>query len=111
MHSMWRRSEEAGRKVKEEQVMAIDRWRSFGSSLTRWEPFRDLTDIQHEVNRLFDSFFGRPAMVPAAERSWVPVADMHETKDDLYVTLEVPGVREKDFQVSITGDVLTVKGE
>jgi HSP20 family protein len=91
--------------------MAIDRWRSFGSPLTRWEPFREVGDIQHEVNRLFDSFFGRPAMVPAAERAWVPLCDMHETKDDLYVTLEVPGVREKDIQVAITGDLLTVKGE
>jgi HSP20 family protein len=91
--------------------MAIDRWRSFGSPLTRWEPFREMTDIQHEVNRLFDSFFGRPAMTPAAERMWVPASDMRETKDDLYVTLEVPGVRDKDVQVTITGDVLTVKGE
>jgi HSP20 family protein len=91
--------------------MAIDRWRSFGSPLTRWEPFREVGDIQHEVNRLFDSFFGRPAMVPAAERAWVPLCDMHETKDDLYVTLEVPGVREKDIQVAIIGDLLTVKGE
>jgi HSP20 family protein len=91
--------------------MAIDRWRSFGSPLTRWEPFREVGDIQHEVNRLFDSFFGRPAMVPAAERAWMPLCDMHETKDDLYATLEVPGVREKDIQVAITGDLLTVKGE
>jgi len=91
--------------------MAIERWRSFGSQLTRWEPFRDVVEIQHEVNRLFDSFCGRPAPVPAAEWTWVPLCDMHETKDDLYVTLEVPGVREKDVQVAITGDLLTVKGE
>lgn len=91
--------------------MAIDRWRSFSNPLTRWEPFREVGDIQHEVNRLFDNFFGRPAMVPAAERAWVPLCDMHETKDDLYVTLEVPGVHEQDIHVAITGDLLTVKGE
>ncbi len=84
--------------------MAIDRWR-------RWEPFRDVVEIQHEVNRLFDSFFGHPATVSVAERTWVPLCDMQETKDDLCVTLEVPGVREKDVQVAITGDLLTVKGE
>ncbi|MGH7307792.1 MAG: Hsp20/alpha crystallin family protein [Candidatus Rokuibacteriota bacterium] len=63
------------------------------------------------MNRLFDNFFGRPSTVPAAERTWVPLCDVNETKDDLFVTLEVPGVREKDIHVAIAGDVLTVKGE
>src|SRR5262245_28765985 len=91
--------------------MAIDRWRSSGVLGTRWDPFRDVTDIQHEVNQLFDSFFGRPATVARGERMWMPVTDMYETKDDVHVTFEVPGVREKEISVSITGDVLTVKGE
>jgi HSP20 family protein len=91
--------------------MAIDRWRTFGS-LGRWEPFQGVSDIQHEMNRLFDSFFGRPAMaVTSTERTWVPLCDMWETKDDLYVTFELPGVREKEVNVSITGDVLTLRGE
>ena len=42
---------------------------------------------------------------------WAPLVDMYEAKDDLFVTLELPGVREKDVHVSITGDMLTVKGE
>ena len=41
--------------------MAMERWRPFGlSTQDRWEPFR-VSDIQTEVNRLFDNFFGRPA--------------------------------------------------
>ena len=42
---------------------------------------------------------------------WAPLADMYETKDDLFVTFELPGVREKEVSVAITGDLLTVKGE
>lgn len=91
--------------------MAIDRWRPFGASVSRWEPFRDLSDVQHEVNRLFDSFFSRPATLATGERVWMPLTDMYETKDDVHVTFEVPGVREKEIGISITGDVLTVKGE
>lgn len=91
--------------------MALERWRPFGSSVARWEPFREVSDIQQEVNRLFDSFFGRPAMLQTSERAWAPAVDMYETKDDLYVTFELPGIREKEVNVSITGDVLTVKGE
>jgi HSP20 family protein len=91
--------------------MAVERWRPYGSVLDRWDPVRNLGDIQGEVNRLFDSFFGRPATVATGERMWAPLSDMYETKDDLFVTFELPGVREKDVNVSITGDVLTVKGE
>ena len=89
----------------------MDRWRPYGVAVERWEPFRNLNDIQGEMNRLFDSFFGRPATVAAAERMWAPLTDMYETKEDLFVTFELPGVRVKDVNVSITGDMLTVKGE
>ena len=70
-----------------------------------------LTDIQQEMNRLFDSFFGRPATMTAGDRLWVPLVDMYETKDDLHIAFEVPGVQEKEVSVSISGDLLTVKGE
>ena len=91
--------------------MAMERWRPFGIA-DRWEPFRNVSDIQGEVNRLFDTFLGRP-MAPSAPatRSWLPAVDMHETQDDLVLTVEVPGVREKDVKVSITGDLLTIRGE
>jgi HSP20 family protein len=71
-----------------------------------------MSEIQHEMNRLFDSFFGRPMTVAApSDRVWLPLCDMWETRDDLLATFELPGVQEKDVHVSITGDVLTVKGE
>src|SRR5213594_5078112 len=65
------------------------------------------------MNRLFDSFFGRPlgTATGTGSRAWMPVVDMYETKDDLILSFELPGVREKDVSVSITGDLLTVKGE
>ncbi len=91
--------------------MPIERWRPFGSTLDRWEPFRGLTDIQSEVNRLFDNFFSRPAGLGVVERVWAPAMDMSETKDDLVVTFELPSVKEKEVHVSITNDILTIKGE
>jgi HSP20 family protein len=88
--------------------MNVERWRPFGGSMDRWG---NVSDIQGEVNRLFDNFFGRPAGSGAAGRSWAPAVDLYETKDDLVLTMEVPGVRDKDVTVSITGDLLTIKGE
>ena len=91
--------------------MAIDRGRPFGLTLDRWEPFRGLNDVQAEMNRLFDNFFGRPTGLDVPERVWAPAMDMYETKDDLIVSFELPGVKEKEIQVSITNDVLTIKAE
>jgi HSP20 family protein len=92
--------------------MAIERWRPFGS-VDRWEPLRGMSDIQGEVNRLFDSFFGRPSAVATGSgpRMWMPVLDMHETKDDVVLNFELPGVTEKDISLSITGDLLTLRGD
>jgi HSP20 family protein len=91
-----------------EAVMNVERWRPFGASMDRWG---NASDIQGEVNRLFDNFFGRPGGSGPAGRSWAPAVDLYETKDDLVLTMEVPGVRDKDVSVSITGDLLTIKGE
>jgi HSP20 family protein len=86
--------------------MNMERWRPFG--MDRWG---NVSDIQGEVNRLFDNFFGRPAGAGVASRTWAPPVDLYETKDDLVLTMEVPGVRDKDVSVSITGDLLSIKGE
>jgi len=92
--------------------MAIDRWRPF-VTVERWDPFRNMSDIQGEVNRLFDGFLGRPAVSGAgsAVRTWAPVLDMHETENEVVLNFELPGVSEKDVALSITGDLLTLKGE
>ena len=89
--------------------MAILRWRPLSQSTERWEPFHDLSDLQSEMNRLFGGVFGRPAA--GLERVWAPAVDMYETKDDLVVTAEVPGMNEKDIKLSVHGDMLSLRGE
>jgi HSP20 family protein len=82
-------------------MIAIERWRPFGS-VTKWDS---------EMNRLFDSFFGKPVATSNGERMWAPALDMYETKDGIVLNFELPGVREKDVTLSIMDDVLTLKGE
>jgi HSP20 family protein len=89
--------------------MAMERWRSFGPSQSRWEG--GLGELQTEMNRLFDTVFGRPSSYAGPERVWAPVVDLYETKDDLVVSSDIPGVKDKEISLSITGDVLTIKGE
>ena len=65
--------------------MAILRWHplgqsSWGQSVDRWEPFRELSDFQSEMNRLFDGMFARPMAMPGPsgsgrrrwQRAWLP---------------------------------------
>jgi HSP20 family protein len=91
--------------------MAMERWRRYGSA-DPWEPLRNLVDVQGEVTRLFDNFVGRQASGAAPSgRAWLPAIDMHETSDNLVLKVELPGVREKDVAVAITGDLLSIRGE
>lgn len=86
--------------------MALIRFRPFAQDLSR-----DLTDIQTQMNRLFDNFVGQPTSPGPAERVWAPAADMYETKNEVVITAELPGLSEKDIHLSITGDLLTIQGE
>jgi len=79
--------------------------------MDRWEPFRELSEIQTEMNRVFSGMFGRSMPANGGERIWAPVVDMYETKDELVVTAEVPGMSEKDIKLSLAEDVLTLSGE
>ncbi len=89
--------------------MTVERWRPF--RFERLDPFRDLMDMQTELSRAFDTYFGRPARPGAVDRVWAPAVDIYETRDDLVVTAEVPDVREKDVHLSIVGDVLSLRGQ
>jgi HSP20 family protein len=81
-------------------------------ALTRFRPLsHDLTDIHAQMNRLFEDFLGQSPTAEAPERVWAPAADMYETKNEVVVTAELPGLTEKDVHVSITGDLLTIQGE
>src|SRR5258706_15239270 len=78
-------------------IMTMERWRPFGGVVEHRDPFR-MSDIQGEVNRLFDSFFGRPTTATATtgERMWAPAVDIVEDKDNLVLSFELPGIHDKD---------------
>ena len=91
--------------------MAVMRWSPFDQGLEAWIGTRELGDIQSDVSRLFDNFAGRSAQSGIPEGAWVPAADMYETKDELVIKIDMPGMSEKDVQLSIDGDLLTLKGQ
>lgn len=70
------------------------------------------SDLHGEIDRLFDRFlerkpFGTEPMVGA----WIPALDITETNGTIDIKAEIPGVRPEDMEVTVAGDVLTIKGE
>ncbi len=80
-------------------------------AIVRWSPFRDLVSIQQEVNRLFDDLMTRRGEPSGEGAIWVPAVDISETEDAISVKMEVPGVTKDGIKISVTNNVLTVKGE
>lgn len=67
--------------------------------------------LQREMNRLFEDFF---ALTPEERETWIaefPEVDIRETDKELKVSAELPGMTEKDIEVLVSGDMLTIKGE
>lgn len=77
--------------------------------LTPWRPFRELTTLRDQMDRMWERFF-KEGMEPFGGE-WVPSLDVSETKNDIVVKAEVPGMNPKDIDISLTGDLLTIKGE
>ena len=81
-------------------------------ALTRWNPVsRDVVGIQDEVNRLFDDFFGRGVQRGDVNASFAPPVDVEETSEEFVIRADLPGMDQKDIQVRLMGDVLTVRGQ
>jgi HSP20 family protein len=79
--------------------------------LMPWRPMGGLTSLRREMDDLWNRFFKDVPSIRQFEEEWAPSADITETKDDFIVKAELPGMEAKDVNVSITGNLLTIKGE
>ena len=79
-------------------------------AIVRWDPFRDVMSLQHRVNSIFRDF-NEGADAPLTTASFVPAVDIYEDEKKVTLKLEVPGMEEKDLDVSVENNMLTVKGE
>lgn len=82
------------------------------ANLVRWDPARDMVSLREAMDRLFEESFLRPGLLGADDSaSRLMPLDMYETQDDVVVKAAIPGVKPEDIDVTVTGDLLTVKGE
>ena len=82
-------------------------------ALVRWEPVRELSSLQSEMNRLFNTFFDTPTTGGngGTVRRWVPSMDLVETDDHFVLRADLPGLTDGDVSIELEDNVLTVAGE
>jgi HSP20 family protein len=79
--------------------------------LTRWEPFREFSTLQDRMNRLFRETQGNSQEESLTTSSFAPAVDVYEDEHNVTLKIEVPGIEEKDIDVRIENNTLTVHGE
>lgn len=79
----------------------------------KWEEFEPFTFFRDEMNRLFDNFFKGFDIEPFGRKfpAFTPNIDVSETEKEVVISAELPGIEEKDIDVSLSKDAITIKGE
>lgn len=86
-------------------------------SIVRWNPARELLNMEREFNRLFNVFGKRFGFSESDTKDeyenavWMPLTDIKEDKDNYYVMLDLPGVSKDDVKVSYSDSQLSISGE
>jgi len=78
-------------------------------AISRWYPIREVASLQDRVNSLFQDFAGDGQAVTAA--SYSPPVDVYENNEKVVLKLDIPGIQEKDLDIRVENQTLTVRGE
>jgi HSP20 family protein len=81
-------------------------------AIIKWDPFRDMITLRDRMNRLFEdmpTFRGEEKDLAAS--AWAPAVDIYETENEVVLTAEIPGVDEKDIEIKVEDNTLTLRGE
>jgi len=79
-------------------------------TIARWEPFRGVTALQDQINRLFNDTFERTGEQSNLS-AWAPAVDIYETEHELVVKADLPDVDPKDLDIRVENNLLTIRGE
>jgi HSP20 family protein len=79
--------------------------------LTRWEPFREFATLQDRMNRLFRETYNEGGRDESLASSFAPAVDVYEDEHNVTLKVEVPGIDEKDIDIRLENNTLTIHGE
>ena len=79
-------------------------------TLSRFEPFRGVSTLQDQINRLFSDVLERTGE-DSNLTTWAPAVDIYETEHELVVKVDLPDVDPKDLDIRVENNILTIRGE
>ena len=88
--------------------MAIVKWTP---QQRAWTPFQDLLTIQDRINSLFEDTLGLKDDQALATTTWRPLVDIFEDDQAIVIKAELPEMDEKDIQIDLDNNLLTIKGD
>ncbi|HEY5999225.1 MAG TPA: Hsp20/alpha crystallin family protein [bacterium] len=82
-------------------------------AVIRWTPFRELSTFQDRMNRLFDDVVKAPyrADEGLSSAAWAPAVDIYETDKEIVLKAELPEMQEKDIDIKVEDNLLSIAGE
>jgi HSP20 family protein len=80
------------------------------ATLTRFEPFRGVSTLQDQINRLFNETFDRSSD-EASLTPWAPAVDIYETEQELVVKADLPDLKPEELDIRVENNILTIRGE
>lgn len=80
-------------------------------SIIKYDPFREIRNLQEEMNRLFASTFTRNTETDLMSGAWTPSVDIFENQNEIVLEAELAGLKPEDVEISIENNVLTIRGE
>jgi HSP20 family protein len=79
-------------------------------TIARWVPFRGVSTLQEQINRLFPDSF-QPNTEESSLSAWAPAVDIYETEHELVVKADLPDVDPKNLDIRVETNILTIRGE
>jgi HSP20 family protein len=79
-------------------------------TIARWEPFRGVTTLQDQINRLFHDAFDRTGEQSNLS-AWAPAVDIYESEQELVVKADLPDIDPKGLDIRVENNLLTIRGE
>lgn len=80
-------------------------------AIVKYNPFRELRTMQEQMNRMLDMAWNNEFGDELKEGAWQPPVDIYEDEKSVIIKAEIPEVDQKDIEVKIEGNTLTLKGE
>lgn len=79
-------------------------------NLMTWDPFREMSTMREDMERIFDSMLGRYPR-ECEQALWAPAIDVEETNEAMIIRAELPGMKREEIRVRVADDTVTISGE